>query len=101
MTTKEQLIEQHIREYESRLKHIDELYQRAQEATEHLDNAHEIRSELQDYAELQREFKRHHENIKTIAPDKWRQETASGAGPMAIWDVLAQKLEDFVERHEK
>ena len=26
MTTKEQLIDQHIREYEARLKHIDELY---------------------------------------------------------------------------
>jgi len=22
------------------------------------------------------------------------------AGPMAVWDILAQKLEDFVERHE-
>ena len=32
MTTKEQLIEQHIREYESRLKHIDELFERAHEA---------------------------------------------------------------------
>jgi hypothetical protein len=48
MTNKEQLIDQHIREYESRLKHIDELYERAHSATEHLDDAHETRVELKD-----------------------------------------------------
>ena len=30
MTTKDQLIEQHIREYESRMKHIDELFERCE-----------------------------------------------------------------------
>jgi hypothetical protein len=46
MTTKEHLVEQHIREYESRLKHIDELYERAHQATDHLDEEHEVRSAL-------------------------------------------------------
>ena len=32
MSSKEHLIEQHILEYESRMRHIDELYQRAHEA---------------------------------------------------------------------
>jgi len=41
MTTKVQLIEQHVREYESRLKHIEELYDRALKATNHLDEDHE------------------------------------------------------------
>ncbi len=100
MTTKEQLIDQHIREYESRLKHIDELYQRAHEATEHLDDEHDTRAELKDYAAQRTQLPKNADEIKTMPVEKWRQETVQNAGPMAIWDILAQKLEDFLERHE-
>jgi len=100
MTTKEQLIDQHIREYESRLKHIDELYERAHKATEHLDDEHDTRSELKDYAAQRSQLPQNADEIKTMPVDKWRQETVQNAGPMAIWDILAQKLEDFLERHE-
>ena len=100
MTTKEQLIDQHIREYESRLKHIDELYERAHKATQHLDDDHETRSELKEIAEKREQLPRDADEIKTMKIDDWRQETVRNAGPMAIWDILAQKLEDFLERHE-
>jgi hypothetical protein len=100
MTTKEQLIEQHVREYEARLKHIDELYQRAQEAAGHPEPAQPSGSELKDLQaqlSLLRETTQH---VKAMPVDKWRSETLRSAGPMAIWDVVAQKLEDFIERHE-
>lgn len=100
MTTKEQLIDRHIREYESRLKHIDELYQRAHKATEHLDDEHETRSELQEYASQRHQLLQKTSDIKTMSVSNWREETIQNSGPMAIWDVLAQKLEDFIERHE-
>jgi hypothetical protein len=100
MTTKEQLIDQHIREYESRLKHIDELYERAHSATEHLDDGHETRSELKDYASQRAHLQQQADDVKTMPVADWREETVRSAGPMAIWDILAQKLEDFVERHE-
>ena len=100
MTTKEDLITQHIREYESRLKHIDELYERADKATAHLDEQHESRSELQDIAEQRSRLKQEADEINTASLDHWREDTIQSAGPMAIWDILAQKLEDFVERHE-
>ena len=100
MTTKEQLIDQHIREYESRLKHIDELYERAHSATAHLDDGHETRSELKDYATQRSHLQQQSDEVKTMTVADWREETVKSAGPMAIWDILAQKLEDFVERHE-
>ncbi len=100
MTTKEQLIEQHIREYESRLKHIDELFAQAHEATEHLDEDHSSREELKAYAEKREELKQKAQEIKAMPVDHWREETVRSAGPMGIWDILAQKLEDFIERHE-
>ncbi len=98
MTTKEQLIEQHVREYESRLKHIEELYERALKATDHLEEDHDAHAELKDYA-TQR-LQQQAEAIKTMPVKNWRKETVQSAGPMAIWDILAQKLEDFLERHE-
>ncbi|MDH3762833.1 MAG: hypothetical protein OEU50_17785 [Gammaproteobacteria bacterium] len=100
MTTKEQLIDQHIREYESRLKHIDELYERAHKATEHLDDGHESRGELKGLAEQRAQLPQDAEQIKTMPVENWRKETVQSAGPMAIWDIVAQKLEDFLERHE-
>ena len=100
MTTKEQLIDQHIREYESRLKHIDELYDRAHSATEHLDEDHDTRAELKDYATQRSRLQQQADEVKTMPVANWREETVQNAGPMAIWDILAQKLEDFIERHE-
>ncbi len=104
MTSKEQLIEQHIREYQSRLKHVDELFVQAKQVTEDLDDKHESHSELEDYAEQAKYYLGEHgeesEDIKTMKVNKWREETAAAAGPMAIWDILAQKLESFIERHE-
>jgi hypothetical protein len=101
MTTKEHLVEQHIREYESRLKHIDELYERAHQATDHLDEEHEVRSELKEYDLQRARLKQHADDVRTMPVEKWREETVQNAGPMAIWDILAQKLENFLERHDK
>jgi len=100
MSNKEHLIEQHIREYESRLKHIDELYVRAHEAAEALHEEHDAHSELQDIKTRRQRLPQHADDIKSMPLDHWREETVQSSGPMAIWDILAQKLEDFVERHE-
>ena len=99
MTTKEQLIEQHIREYESRLKHVDELYAKAKSVTADLHEEDRSRAQLEVYGELLSGWQQKAEEIKTMHPDHWREETARSAGPMAIWDIVAQKLEDFIERH--
>ena len=102
MTTKEHLIEQHILEYESRMKHIDELYDRAHQAAGHIDEAPHKHVGLKKL-DAQRELLQHTtEHIKSLPVDHdhWREATLRNAGPMAVWDILAQKLEDFVERHE-
>ena len=100
MTTKEQLIEQHIREYESRLKHVDELYAKARSVTEQL-GEEKPRAQLEVYGELLSGWQQKAEEIKTMHPEHWREETARSAGPMVIWDIVAQKLEDFIERHSR
>lgn len=100
MTTKEHLIEQHIREYESRMKHIDELYDRAHQAAEKSDKAKGKRARLKELSAQRALLQQTTEHIRSMPVDHWREETVRNAGPMAVWDILAQKLEDFVERHE-
>jgi hypothetical protein len=100
MTSKEELINQHIREYESRLLHIDELYAKAEKATAHLDDDHESKSELESLAKERLKMQQEAESIKTLSVENWEEDTIRHAGPMGIWDILAQKLEAFIERHE-
>jgi len=100
MSNKEHLIEQHIREYESRRKHIDELYVRALEAAGQLHDGHDAHSELEAIKSEHQQLPKDADDIKSMPLENWRKETVQSSGPMAIWDILAQKLEDFVERHE-
>jgi hypothetical protein len=100
MTTKDQLIEQHILEYESRMKHIDELFDRAQQAAAQHKEPLDAATKIQEFAAQRELLKQTTEHIKSLPLDNWREETMRNAGPMAVWDILAQKLEAFVERHE-
>jgi hypothetical protein len=100
MIRRENSIHKHVRGYETQLKRINELCKRADQATQHLDEKHETRSQLKDYEKLRRQLAKKTETIKTLSLAHWREDTIRSAGPMAIWDVLAQKLEALVEKHE-
>ncbi len=100
MTAIDKLVDQHIREYESRLKHIDELYDRAHQASENLDDE-TLKTELGQYHEQRADLANHTAKLKERPMAHWREDMIQSAGPMAIWDVLAQKLEDMIERAEK
>ena len=101
MTSKEHLINQHILEYESRQKHLEELYEKAQQAADHLPDDHEVKHSLRQYGDEKSELSAQAEEIKSMHVDNWREETIQNAGPMAVWDILAQKREDLIEKVEK
>lgn len=98
MTKLNRMIQQHILEHESRLKHVDELIERAQTgaaktgsgAAEQLVEAKRERDQLSSRVEA----------FKLKPPDQWSEEEFERTGPMVIWDTLAQKLEKLVERLE-
>ena len=100
MTTKEQLVEQHIREYEARQKHVNELLARAEEIAE-AHSGQPVHTEVNLYRNQHDNLVEHTEQLKKMPLEHWREETIQSAGPMAIWDVIAQKLEDLVEKVEK
>jgi hypothetical protein len=43
----------------------------------------------------------HLEEMRLKSLDDWREEEIEKAGPMGIWDAVAQQLEDLVERLER
>lgn len=97
MTNEEHLINQHILEYESRLKHIDELLEKA-ESNSKVDEAEvEHAKELKQIKEKRVELKNYIDSAKTMSADHWEKDTINMAGPMAVWDAVAQKLEKIVE----
>ena len=101
MTEIDKLVDRRIAEYESRLKHIDELYEQAHRASEELDEDHELKTELGQYHEQRVDLANHTAKLKELPLDHWREDMIQSSGPMAIWDVLAQKLEDLIERIDK
>jgi len=101
MTEIDKLVDRRIAEYESRLKHIDELYDQAHQASEKLDDDHELKTELGQYHQQRTDLANHTEKLKLMPLEHWRENTIQSSGPMAIWDVLAQKLEDLIERIDK
>lgn len=97
MTHIDQLIEQHIREYEARLKHIDELMARAQRQGASPDTHAEL-AEIQGRRE---ELAGQVETLKQKPREHWEEDEIRQAGPMGVWDVVAQKLEHLLERLER
>lgn len=98
--TIEKLVNQHILEYESRLNHITELYDRAHQAVGKLQSDSPAKAKLDEIALAKERLENEFEQLKTMDVEHWREETVNQSGPMAIWDIVAQKLEDFVEHHQ-
>ncbi len=98
MTVSERLVNQHIMEHESRLKHIDELIDKAHQGSSVLEEGHALKAELGQYRDQRSTLAEKTEELKAMPTEHWREEMIKSAGPMGIWDILAQKLENLVER---
>ncbi|MGD9000691.1 MAG: hypothetical protein PVF75_09770, partial [Granulosicoccaceae bacterium] len=95
----EKLVDQHIREYESRRKHIDELLERASKGE--AAKAPEISAELADIMTKRDKLASQFEELRLKSLADWQEEGIERAGPMGIWDALAQQLEKLLERLER
>ena len=98
--TTRSLVEQHIREYDMRLKHLDDLLGEAQrkvtQSTEPESSAQlaKLKLERDKLAGWVDEIKR--KPIESLHEDETMK-----AGPMGIWDEVALQVEKLVERMEK
>ena len=88
-----QLAERHILEHEARLKHIDELMGKVDQA-EQKTGSPEVSAELADLKQERNVLANHLDELRKKSAEEWAEQ----GGPMVIWDIVADRLEKLVER---
>jgi hypothetical protein len=101
MTDVSHLAEQHIREQEARLQHIDELMERAHKGAGKAPQFAHIYTELDDLVRKRNQAAVQLDDFKARAAEQWQEEEIQRSGLMGIWDALAQQLERLVEKVER
>lgn len=89
-----QLAESHIREHEARLKHIDELMEQVKKAEQATTGSPEVKAEFSDLKQERSALASHLDELRQKSAEEW----AEKAGPMVMWDIVADRLEKLVER---
>ena len=101
MTDKNHMVEQHIMQYESHLKHIDELLERGRKGAGEAPEPAEASKALEELAGEREKLASHIEEMRLKPKEDWQEQEIELAGPMGIWDAVAQQLEKLVERIER
>lgn len=101
MTDLNHMVEQHIMKYESSLKHIDELLERARKGVGEVPEHLEVSTALDDLSGEREKLASHIEELRIKPFEDWEEQLIEHAGPMGIWDAVAQQLEKLVERIER
>ena len=101
MTTENELIEQHIRDYQLRMKRIDELMERARQGIGEGLTHEAHRAELEEVRRGREKLATLYDELKLSSTENWRREEIIKSGPMGVWDALAQQLERLIERLER
>ncbi len=100
MTSISQLAEQNIERYESHLKHIDELLERSGTGLAQGSAHADVHAQITNLKGERDRFAQHIDSLKQGSAADIQEKIIAGAGPMGVWDALAQQLEKLVERIE-
>lgn len=101
MTDTMRLAEEHILAHEARLKHLDELVERVRAGAGDLPEYAHVHTELKGLIGERDKLAVQVDDVKARAAADWEQHQVERAGPMALWDVVAQQLEKLVEKVER
>lgn len=96
-----QMAEQHLREYESRQKHIDELLEELRERTADAPEHSDIHARLEVLEQERDRLIVRLDEFRLRNLENWREEEIEKSGLMGLWDALAQQIESLTERLEK
>ena len=91
MSTSDQIAEMSIRKHEAQLKHIDELVEKVEKSAPE-DEA--VSRELEPLKQEREKMGDYVEGLKQKSP----QEFMETAGPMVMWEIVAEKLEHLIEK---
>lgn len=92
------MVEQHVLEFQSRQKHMEELLAQARELAGAEPERADVRSEIERLAKEHDRLSGLLDRLRQKAPGDWQEEQIAYDGPMAVWDIIAQDLEKLIER---
>jgi len=92
----EHLVEQNIREHESRLKHVDELLEQVDQGIETSGSA-KIDAQLAEIRQERDQLASELDDYKNRSTEYAKLADAQNIGPMIIWEKVAERLEKLVE----
>lgn len=98
MASREMRIEQTILEYQARLKHFDELLEQAEQGLTVKTETTEFSEEIAQLRQEREKLLAHIKQLKSQTREEWQESTIEEAGPMIIWEAVAKRLENLVER---
>lgn len=92
---------QYVNRYEANLRHIDDLLNRAKAGASTLPAQSDVHAALAKAAADRDLASAHLDKIRKLSSEQFSEELIEQAGPMGIWDAVAEDLEKLVERVEK
>jgi len=98
MSNLEALASHHGSKYEAKLRHMDELFERADKGLAEKGGAAEFNNELEALRREREKLLADIDAIKKETREEWQEQTIEEAGPMILWEAVAKRLELLVER---
>ncbi len=95
------LVEQRIKEYDMRLRHVDEVLGYAKKGLVQSSNDPETIMLLSRLEVERNKLAGWIEESKHRPLEHWKKGDIMGSGPMGIWDAVAQQVEKLVERFQR
>ncbi len=95
------LAEQHIKEYDMRLARLDALLEQAQGKLAQSATPEEHRVQLANLRQQRDQLATWLTESHAHLPENWQEEEIRKAGPMGLWDAVAQQIEGLIERMER
>lgn len=92
---------QRINQYQANLQHIDELLSRAKKGAAALAGESDVQARLAKAQRDRETASAHLEALKRMSSEQFSEQLIEKAGPMGIWDAVAEDLEKLVEHVEK
>ncbi len=93
-------LEQPLNQYVANLKHIDELLARARKGAAAMPSPAAVRARIEKAQSDRDRLSESVDQLKQMPSEAVSEEIIEKAGPMGIWDAVAQELEKLVERVE-
>lgn len=94
-------LEQRLNQYAANLRHIDDLLSRAKQGAAGMPAHSDIHAQVEKAKSDRDKVSAHLEKLRKMSSEQFSEELIKQAGPMGVWDAVAEDLERLVERFEK